>query len=552
MRRVGHHFREAIVEEAKAKFPELAKSPRSPANGQPEPIPDCQQEYHTQVDAAIRDLFPRIPNTDRQDIIDNSFTQGRSLIRDDTIPVGLSDNISLARRVQLAVLAHIRHSHTRYDELLKETSWQNARKVVESLCLDTLVKWRGDDENGRDELDEILREVVVISDSEDESEEETSSDEVSTGELHPTAPPIAVGTPTTILQQSFLPLHISDSVPVRASLRQYKPATAQNAERKRQRGFKRYHQAWEEAVRRNRGELSFDTDMHDVQERPHFQDTQGRSDHSNRQSRDYYDTQPRRDTPNRADQDYDPAAPYLAPSRSISPPTDQFKDMLVQSIEPPSPSSVQPAFVRTVTARHMTRAGSPSRRPYRQYRSRPSSPQRTEIYQEPPLQGSRPPAPSEGGGGSSSSVPILVGQRPVRYIHSRAAPPPTAIPVERRAYIPEQPASPARRILVESASRPGRRSTPVLMEDRGGFFERVPAPPDEPPTMYRQHRVVSAQEGQRILREEPGVEVIQLAPHHGQPLTYGEPVRHFSDQVRVGDQRYGPPIHGQRYDPPGE
>ena len=83
-------------------------------------------------------------------------------------PVGLSRDMTLARRVQLAVLAHIRHSHTRYDELLRTGAWHDARKQVQSTCLDVLVKWRGDEETGRDQLEEILREVVVISDSEDE------------------------------------------------------------------------------------------------------------------------------------------------------------------------------------------------------------------------------------------------------------------------------------------------------------------------------------------------------------------------------------------------
>lgn len=39
----------------------------------PEPIPEDQEEINKQADAAIRDLFPRIPNTDRQIIIEHSF-----------------------------------------------------------------------------------------------------------------------------------------------------------------------------------------------------------------------------------------------------------------------------------------------------------------------------------------------------------------------------------------------------------------------------------------------------------------------------------------------
>jgi hypothetical protein len=91
--------------------------------------------------------------------------------------VGLQEDLTLSRRVQLAVLAHIRHTHTRYDRLLRETSWENARRAVEPVCLDILVKWRGDEETGRDQLDEVLREIVVIDDSEDEGDEEDSEEE---------------------------------------------------------------------------------------------------------------------------------------------------------------------------------------------------------------------------------------------------------------------------------------------------------------------------------------------------------------------------------------
>jgi len=39
----------------------------------PEPIPLRQAQINAQADAAIRELFPRIPNTDRQMIIDRAF-----------------------------------------------------------------------------------------------------------------------------------------------------------------------------------------------------------------------------------------------------------------------------------------------------------------------------------------------------------------------------------------------------------------------------------------------------------------------------------------------
>ena len=80
------------------------------------------------------------------------------------------------------MIAHIRHTHTRYDQLLRETSWEVARRTVESLCLDILVKWRGDEETGRDQLDEVLREIVVIDDSDDEDEDGSEEGSESEGE----------------------------------------------------------------------------------------------------------------------------------------------------------------------------------------------------------------------------------------------------------------------------------------------------------------------------------------------------------------------------------
>jgi len=65
--RIGYHFREYIVDEARAVVGETKVSTAS------EPIPKSQEEINRQADAALRDLFPRIPNTDRQMILDHAF-----------------------------------------------------------------------------------------------------------------------------------------------------------------------------------------------------------------------------------------------------------------------------------------------------------------------------------------------------------------------------------------------------------------------------------------------------------------------------------------------
>lgn len=89
----------------------------------------------------------------------------------------------MARRVQLAANAHIRHVHTRYDDLLRQTDWYNARRLVEPVCLEVIMKWRGDEETGRDQLDEILREVVLIPDSDDEEEGKDAAESASEDEV---------------------------------------------------------------------------------------------------------------------------------------------------------------------------------------------------------------------------------------------------------------------------------------------------------------------------------------------------------------------------------
>jgi hypothetical protein len=183
--------------------------------------------------------------------------------------VGLQADLPLSRRVQLAVLAHIRHTHTRYDKLLRETSWMNARKVVESVCLDVLIKWRGDEETGRDQMDEILREVVILTDSEDEgdssSDDETSEEE---GEVSSASSPELLVQPISRNQKSSAISQVLHGTRL-DSLRQQTPREIRSdppgtisshtrsriepkpqGARKTQRGFKRYQAAWDDALHR--------------------------------------------------------------------------------------------------------------------------------------------------------------------------------------------------------------------------------------------------------------------------------------------------------------
>jgi len=185
-------------------------------------------------------------------------------------PVGLAPDINLSRRVQLAVLAHIRHNHTRYDQLLRETSYVNARKAVEPLCLDILVKWRGDEETGRDQLDEILCEVIVISDSEsdddaDDDDDESESSDTSTygdgAHAEQPIPPVDLIQPATADRAAMAgnTNRRGDSRPRAPYAHAGRKAKVARKDRraaimKAQRGFSRYQaardEAWHRAIQR--------------------------------------------------------------------------------------------------------------------------------------------------------------------------------------------------------------------------------------------------------------------------------------------------------------
>ncbi|KFY47996.1 hypothetical protein V495_01689 [Pseudogymnoascus sp. VKM F-4514 (FW-929)] len=263
--RIGFHFRSYIVDQAASTLGGLQAVT---GDGKPivensgDEIPETQEEINKQADAALRDLFPRIPNTDREMIIQHAFQKG-AIFQGKPV-VGLQPELTLSRRVQLAANAHIRHNHTRYDKLLHETDYLNARRVVEPLCLDIIMKWRGDEETGRDQLDEILREVVVIPDSDEESEEEESASEEDEVQFlrevvhaaprrQGTNPPrhgnkFHVDDPRRNMEQAGEGSAYSEIATRTRSKTNPKPARGRKDKQAR-RGFKRY-QAWEDAQKR--------------------------------------------------------------------------------------------------------------------------------------------------------------------------------------------------------------------------------------------------------------------------------------------------------------
>ncbi|KAL9115294.1 MAG: hypothetical protein Q9187_007329, partial [Circinaria calcarea] len=142
-----------------------ARKRQSGPNHSEASVPEVSQAaIDTQAREAIRDMFPKIPQQDLRAIVTRAFEKDRGR-------VGTAPELSLPRRVQLAVVAHIRHVYTDYDKLLKQVQWNEARALVEKPSLDKLAEWRADDDDDPNAMEEILREVIVIPDDEDDEEE---------------------------------------------------------------------------------------------------------------------------------------------------------------------------------------------------------------------------------------------------------------------------------------------------------------------------------------------------------------------------------------------
>ncbi|KAK0253436.1 hypothetical protein B0A54_06522 [Friedmanniomyces endolithicus] len=120
-----------------------------------------QRETPDKVRAAIKELFPKIPDFDLDEIVRRAWEEGASR-------VGTNSQLGLPRRVQLATIARIRHTYTDYDQLLRAFEWKEARVMAEPGCLQKLIEWRGENEDqDDDELEEIVRETIVIDDDDD-------------------------------------------------------------------------------------------------------------------------------------------------------------------------------------------------------------------------------------------------------------------------------------------------------------------------------------------------------------------------------------------------
>lgn len=73
--------------------------------------------------------------------------------------------------MQLAVVAHIRHVYTDYDKMLKTGTWMQARQNVEHVSLAKLKEWRDESGEQSNEIEDTFREVIVLDDDDESSDE---------------------------------------------------------------------------------------------------------------------------------------------------------------------------------------------------------------------------------------------------------------------------------------------------------------------------------------------------------------------------------------------
>jgi hypothetical protein len=80
-------------------------------------------------------MYPGCPEDEAEDIVDHAFEVGSGR-------VGRTSDLDLVDKIRLAVVAHVRHTHTDYDELLQEIyDREYAREVTAGAIAAKLKTW---------------------------------------------------------------------------------------------------------------------------------------------------------------------------------------------------------------------------------------------------------------------------------------------------------------------------------------------------------------------------------------------------------------------------
>lgn len=94
-----------------------------------------ESKYRKEFRSVLLKLFPKIPSRDADSIVRRATEVGSRR-------VGRSRQLDIEDRVWLATIAHIRHNHTKYDELLSYgLSSAEAREEVSAKIDQVLAAW---------------------------------------------------------------------------------------------------------------------------------------------------------------------------------------------------------------------------------------------------------------------------------------------------------------------------------------------------------------------------------------------------------------------------
>ncbi|KAK0646721.1 hypothetical protein B0T16DRAFT_304031, partial [Cercophora newfieldiana] len=122
--RCPKHIYQAVLAESKAT-----------ANKRAEAVKKRDNAMYDKFEEALLQMFPKCPKDKIPQILKHALQKrsGR---------VGRTSTVDLEEKVKLAVRAHIRHCHTPYDALLKESgSRQRARDEVLQRVNEVAIQW---------------------------------------------------------------------------------------------------------------------------------------------------------------------------------------------------------------------------------------------------------------------------------------------------------------------------------------------------------------------------------------------------------------------------
>ena len=149
--------------------------------------------------------------------------------------------------------------------------WAEARKRVEGRTLDILISWRDDVDDDTNVMRDVLREVIIISDNEDEDVDLAKADDTSRGNYQLREKSIEIislndNVHTQRLDLAREPSELGNDQRVQymPSLNPVSSGRPLDRLREERRGAQR-HQRWEEAVSRQRKGISFNSYSHAAQ-----------------------------------------------------------------------------------------------------------------------------------------------------------------------------------------------------------------------------------------------------------------------------------------------